>query len=269
MVNSVARVELLPELQLTGTLAKPALDGQVAVADDGRIQVSGRQDRVRDSRIEFRPERGMMPRLDVTGNTRVGDYTVYLRLTGPANEIETSLMSDPPLGERDLQTLLVTGQRENLGGGGASDQAAVGVASGDVLGAAGQFLGFDSVVVGTTDDLALVSSDVDPALRLTVSKRLGNRFELVLSDNLDDNELTWVDHLSAPARLRVPGHLPRGQRVHRRVPPGGSVRARGVAPAHRVPAPGRTGADPERYRERRAGPARCRGAVSRQPEGGR
>ena len=61
-----------------------------------------------------------------------------------------------------------------------------------MLGFAGQFLGFDSVVVGTTDDLALVSSDVDPALRLTVSKRLGNRFELVLSDNLDDNELTWV-----------------------------------------------------------------------------
>ena len=133
-----------------------------------------------------------MPRLDVTGNTRVGDYTVYLRLTGAANEIETSLNSDPPLGERDLQTLLVTGQRESLGGGGDSDQAAVGVASGDVLGVAGQFLGFDSVVVGTTDDLALVSSDVDPALRLTVSKRLGNRFELVLSDNLDDNELTWV-----------------------------------------------------------------------------
>ena len=134
----------------------------------------------------------MMPRLDVTGNTRVGDYTVYLRLTGPANEIETSLISDPPLGERDLQTLLVTGQRRAWPGRSDADQVAVGAASGDVLGFAGQFLGFDSVVVGTTDDLALVSSDVDPALRLTVSKRLGNRFELVLSDNLDDNELTWV-----------------------------------------------------------------------------
>jgi hypothetical protein len=54
-----------------------------------------------------------------------------------------------------------------------------------VLGLAGQYIGFDSVVVGTTDDLALVSSDVDPALRLTVSKRLGNRCELVFSDDLD------------------------------------------------------------------------------------
>jgi outer membrane protein insertion porin family len=192
MTNSVARVEMMPELQLTGTMGRPALNGQIAVADDGRIQVGGRQYRLRDSRVEFRPELGLTPRLDITGNTRVGDYTVFLKLTGSATQIETSLMSDPPLGERDLRTLLVTGQLESMAQGGDADTMAVGAVSGDVLGFAGQFLGFDSVVVGTSDDLALVSSDVDPALRLTVSKRIGNRFELVLSDNLDDNELTWV-----------------------------------------------------------------------------
>ena len=52
--------------------------------------------------------------------------------------------------------------------------------------------GTKAVTVSTTDDLALISSEVDPALRLTVSKRLGRRFEIVLSDNLDDDELTWV-----------------------------------------------------------------------------
>jgi outer membrane protein insertion porin family len=192
MTNSVARVELLPALQLTGTIGRPALSGQIVAVDDGRMQIGGRQYRLRDSRVEFSPDRGLVPRLDITGNTRVGDYVVYLHLTGLANEIETSLMSDPPLGERDLQTLLVTGQQESLARGGDADQMAVGAVSGGVLGVTGQFIGFDSVVVGTTDDLALVSSDVDPALRLTVSKRLGNRFELVLSDNLDDNELTWV-----------------------------------------------------------------------------
>jgi outer membrane protein insertion porin family len=162
------------------------------VADDGRIQFGGRQYRLRDSRVEFRPDRGLVPTLAVSGETRVADYTVFLRLSGTADELETALSSDPPLGERDLQTLLVTGQRETLGRDSSSDQNAVGAVSGDVLGFAGQFLGFDAVTVSTTDDLALVSSDVDPALRLTVSKRIGRRFELVLSDNLDDNELTWV-----------------------------------------------------------------------------
>ena len=40
------------------------------------------------------------------------------------------------------------------------------------------------------EDIDLVSSDVDPATRLTVSKRLGTRFELVLSENLEENDST-------------------------------------------------------------------------------
>ena len=192
VANSVARVELVPDLQLTGTVGSPALRGQIAVEDDGRIQFGGRQYRLRDSRVEFSPDRGLVPSLAVSGETRVSDYTVFLRLSGTADQIETTLSSDPPLGERDLQTLLVTGQRESPGRDRSSDENAVGAMSGDMLGMAGQFLGFDAVTVSTTDDLALVSSNVDPALRLTVSKRIGRRFELVLSDNLDDNELTWV-----------------------------------------------------------------------------
>ena len=114
VTNSVARVELLPDLQLTGTVSNPALRGQVAVADDGRIQFGGRQYRLRDSRVEFAPDRGLVPTLALSGETRVADYTVFLRLSGTADEIVTTLSSDPPLGERDLQTLLVTGQRETL-----------------------------------------------------------------------------------------------------------------------------------------------------------
>ena len=60
-----------------------------------------------------------------------------------------------------------------------------------MLGVAGQFVGLDTVSVGT-EDLDLVSSDVDPATRLTVSKRLGTKFELVLSENLEENESTWI-----------------------------------------------------------------------------
>ena len=243
MANSVARVEFQPDLQLTGTLAKPALSGQVAVAEEGGSPF----------------ERAAVPRCATAASSSVpnghdaaadchrrypgGRLHGFLRLSGPANAIETSLNSDPPLGERDLQTLLVTGQRETLSGRSESDQAAVGAASGDVLGFAGQFLGFDSVVVGTTDDLALVSSDVDPALRLTVSKRLGNRFELVLSGQPRRQRADVGDHLSAAARIRVSRHLARRQRVHGGVPPGDPVRTGSVAAAHRAPAQGRTRSD--------------------------
>ena len=97
------------------------------------------------------------------------------------------------MSDRDLQSLVVTGQTAGLTGETANTDAfAVGAVSGDVLGFAGQFVGLDSVRVGSSDDLELVSSDVEPSTRLTVSKRFGQRFELVLSENLDDSELTWV-----------------------------------------------------------------------------
>jgi outer membrane protein insertion porin family len=191
--NSIGNVELVPDLHLTGTISAPGLGGSIAVVDDGRIRVGGRSYRLRESSIVFTPEQGLVPRLNVSGETRIGDYDVTLRLSGSADAIETSLSSNPPLSDRDLQSLVVTGQTAGLTGETAnSDAFAVGAASGDVLGVAGQFVGLDSVRVGSSDDLELVSSDVEPSTRLTVSKRLGQRFELVLSENLDDSELTWV-----------------------------------------------------------------------------
>ena len=191
--NSVGNVEMVPDLRLTGTMSDAGLAGSIAIVDDGRIRVSGRSYRLRESAIVFTPEQGLVPRLNVFGETRIGDYDVTLRLSGPADAIETSLSSNPPLSDRDLQSLVVTGQTAGLTGETANTDAfAVGAVSGDVLGFAGQFVGLDSVRVGSSDDLELVSSDVEPSTRLTVSKRFGQRFELVLSENLDDSELTWV-----------------------------------------------------------------------------
>ena len=190
--QSVLRLEMVPDLQLTGTVGRPSLSGQVAIQDDGRVQAGGRTYRLTDSRLEFSPATGLLPRLNVIGETRVSSYSVTLRMTGPANEIETNFSSDPPLSERDVQSLLITGQTADpTRRSTESDRFAIGAVSGDVLGVAGQFVGFDSVRVGT-EDLDLVSSDVNPSTRLTVSKRLGSRFELVLSENLEESESTWI-----------------------------------------------------------------------------
>ena len=191
--NSVGNVDMVPDLRLTGTMSDAGLAGSIIIVDDGRIRVRGRSYRLRESAIVFTPEQGLMPRLNILGETRIGDYEVTLRLSGPADAIETSLSSNPPLSDRDLQSLVVTGQTAGVTGETANTDAfAVGAVSGDVLGFAGQFVGLDSVSVGSSDDLELVSSDVEPTTRLTVSKRFGQRFELVLSENLDDSELTWV-----------------------------------------------------------------------------
>ena len=190
--QSVLNVELVPDVRVTGTVGRPALDGQVTIQDDGRIRVGGRSYRLTESRLEFSPAAGLLPRLNLIGETHVSSYLVTLRMAGRADQIETNFSSDPPLSERDVRSLLVTGQIADPARGTTdSNTFAVGAVSGDVLGVAGQFVGLDTVSVGT-EDLDLVSSDVDPATRLTVSKRLGTKFELVLSENLEENESTWI-----------------------------------------------------------------------------
>ena len=190
--QSVLNVELVPDVRVTGTIGRPALDGQVTIQDEGRIRVGGRWYRLTESRLEFSPATGLLPRLNLIGETHVSSYLVTLRMVGPADEIETNFSSDPPLSERDVRSLLVTGQIADPARGTTdSDTFAVGAVSGDVLGVAGQFVGLDTVSVGT-EDLDLVSSDVNPATRLTVSKRLGTKFELVLSENLEESESTWI-----------------------------------------------------------------------------
>ena len=190
--QSVLNVELVPDVHVRGTVGRPALDGHVAIQDEGRIRVGGRSYRLTESRLEFSPAAGLLPRLNIIGETQVSSYLVTLRMLGPADQIETNFSSDPPLSERDVRSLLVTGQISDPSRGTTdSDTFAVGAVSGDVLGVAGQFVGLDAVSVGT-EDLDLMSSDVDPATRLTVSKRLRTKFELVLSENLEENESTWI-----------------------------------------------------------------------------
>ena len=171
--QSVLNVELVPDVRVTGTVGRPALDGQVTIQDAGRIRVGGRSYRLTESRLEFSPAAGLLPRLNLIGETHVSSYLVTLRMAGPADQIETNFSSDPPLSERDVRSLLVTGQiADPTRSTNDSSSFAVGAVSGDVLGVAGQFVGLDTVSVGT-EDLDLVSSDVDPATRVTVSKRLG------------------------------------------------------------------------------------------------
>src|SRR6185369_13779903 len=57
------------------------------------------------------------------------------------------------------------------------------------------------------DDPTLVSGDVDPAARLTLSKRLGSSVEMVYSQNLADEGFTWIANYLGPAGLAGGGPL--------------------------------------------------------------
>jgi outer membrane protein assembly factor BamA len=191
--NSVGTVELMPDLRLAGTLDSPALSGRVVVADDGRITIGGRAYRLRDSQVRFAPSDGLVPTVDAVGDTRIGDYDVTIRISGTPVRIDTSFSSVPPLGERELQSLIVTGQtgEQSTQNRQSDDNFAAAAAATDILGFAGRFVGLDTVRIGAAD-LDLVSKDVSTEQHLTVSKSLGSSFDLIFSDNLEEGSVTWV-----------------------------------------------------------------------------
>ena len=165
--------------------------GTLDMVDDGRLSLMGRTFRLSEARVAFTGDGD--PDVLIIGETRVGDYQVTLRAGGPVSDMEASYSSDPPLSERDLKSLLVTGRTADISGTGSADDEmfVLGTASSDILGVAGQMVGLDSVQLGR-GDFELGSSDVNPAMRLTVSRTLNDRSRLVLSQDLDNNKLTWI-----------------------------------------------------------------------------
>ena len=188
--NSAGRLDLVPSMKLQGSLAEPAFFGTLDMVDEGRLTLMGRTFRLTEGRVVF-PGVGD-PAVRLIGETRVGDYAVTLRTQGPVTDMEATYTSDPPLSQRDVQSLLVTGRTSDAADTkGGDEEFVLGTASSDLLGVAGQMVGLDSVQLGR-GDFELGSSDVNPAMRLTVSKRINTRTSLVLSQNLDDNKLTWI-----------------------------------------------------------------------------
>ncbi len=188
--NSLGKVEVVPDIRIVGTVAAPALAGPVDIIDGSRIYLQSRTYTLADSRMEFSAEDGFIPRLQLVGTTRVGEYDVTLRVDGPADAMEMSLSSVPPLPERDLRSLLLTGQTEDASGSDSSAFALTALSS-DLLGMAGQALGLDNVRLGA-ESFELVSSDLNPTTRLTLSKLFLEKFELVYSDNIENNTATWI-----------------------------------------------------------------------------
>ena len=80
--QSVLNVELVPDVRVTGTVGRPALDGQVTIQDDGRIRMGGRSYRLTESRLEFSPATGLLPRLNLIGEAHVSSYFVTVRMSG-------------------------------------------------------------------------------------------------------------------------------------------------------------------------------------------
>jgi hypothetical protein len=111
--NNVGNARLSAELRVVGDTARPGVLGKVWAEDDGRVYLQEREFSVTRGELHFVDPYTFDPELDFLFETdvrsRVRDYHVFYRVTGPFSDWRAEASSDPTLSQADINWLLLFG----------------------------------------------------------------------------------------------------------------------------------------------------------------
>lgn len=106
--GNLATGEITAKIRLGGTLGTPAPDG-VAIIKDVRASLPFSTLSVRSGTATFTPATGFDPILEIRGSAEPRPYQVTFYAYGRASDPHLLLISNPPLPENEIMTLLATG----------------------------------------------------------------------------------------------------------------------------------------------------------------
>ncbi|MQA30820.1 MAG: BamA/TamA family outer membrane protein [Luteitalea sp.] len=208
--NNYGRMDVGLDVRLAGTAARPSIVGRANIREGGTLFLGGRSYLIERGVIDFTDARAIVPELDLSARTRLRgpnelgegiEYDIGVEITGTPETLKATLSSDPPRSQADIMSLLATGrladQAGGMGGAAATEQA-IGLLSGEALGFAAQAIGVDSIRIErdpAVDAFAAdpaIAAEVNPAQRLTLSRRISD-VAVTLSQNLRNTGLlTWI-----------------------------------------------------------------------------
>ncbi len=102
----LAQLEISPDLQLTGKLNHPVINGRAQI-DSGTITYHKKFFEVKKGVIDFLNPYEIEPTLDVESEVRVRDWLIHLNISGPMDKLDFELTSKPPEEDGDIISLLV------------------------------------------------------------------------------------------------------------------------------------------------------------------
>lgn len=107
--NNLARLEIRPDLRLTGTASLPVFNGR-AVIESGTIEFRKNTFEVKKGVVDFLNPYKIEPVIDVESDVKVRNWTVFLKLSGTPDQLAFQLTSEPPENEGDILSLLLFGK---------------------------------------------------------------------------------------------------------------------------------------------------------------
>lgn len=207
--NNISKAEISADLKLLGTVYNPSLAGRASITEGGEVYFSQNTFAIEQGTIDFVNPTRIEPDLNLSARTKVQDYDIRLILQGTLDKFTASLVSDPPLSEPNIISLLVTGR--TLESASAHVLSVVGntalsyvnsAITGRIEQATARALGLDSVRI----DASLVSTEENPEARITVGQRLASDFELIFSQDLKDaRNQTWMANYNPLKSFNIQG----------------------------------------------------------------
>jgi translocation and assembly module TamB len=107
--TNVAKLTGTVDLVARGTVADPALVGQIVLDEGGRVQFRDVRYDIEAGTVTFANARGFAPIIDIRARAEVKGYDLIVSLVGTWPRIQTSFSSDPPLPDESVIALLLTG----------------------------------------------------------------------------------------------------------------------------------------------------------------
>ncbi|NCD32183.1 MAG: translocation/assembly module TamB [Spartobacteria bacterium] len=175
------------DLSVRGGLDRPIVIGQLA-AIRGTFLFLGNQLTLDECNITFEGGWPIMPQLGITAYSNAGDIRAIVRLTGPADQPQITLLSQPMRQQDEILSMLLFGKKPNELSSGQALQIAYAI---NVL--QGGFNAF-SIVDQVGTKLALDQISVNPGIdgnpSIVVGKYIGQRIyvqgEASLSETVGD-----------------------------------------------------------------------------------
>lgn len=118
--NNLAELTLSPDLNVRGTLNTPVVTGRVSVIE-GTVTYQRRTFEVTQGVVEFIDPYRTRAVVDLEAEGEIRDWMIFLSVSGPLDNLNIELASDPPAEDAVILTLLATGKTpdELTGVGGA------------------------------------------------------------------------------------------------------------------------------------------------------
>ena len=124
--NNVAAMNLYSDLQIGGTVNKPAVTGKLGIDPGGTVSYQGKQFEITKGAVEFTDPYGIDPVIDLESNSEIRKWNVTLNVQGRPDNLAFSLTSDPYEDHESILSLILTGKtREELISGDVGDKGLI------------------------------------------------------------------------------------------------------------------------------------------------